>query len=338
MNQVTASLAAGVLLAAAAGAASAQSGVTVYGILDAGIARETGGADGAVTKLASGVQSGSRIGFKGQEDLGNGMSAHFVLVNGLDLDTGKARQGGALFGRDAYIGLSTSAGTVNLGRQCNPIFIALDGIDPFETGFTGAATNLMSIGAARTDNTVSYATPKLNGVSATMMVGLGERAGDSSLGRTLALSIDYAAGPWVATVAYDSLQATALNTMKEVLLGASYNFGPVTVHAAFETEKDDVGSDFRDYLLGASVPLGPGKLLASYVKKQDRAANRRGGRQLAVGYTYALSRRTNLYSSFGAIRNEPAATNVAGDASSGGSVPAAGDGSRALALGIRHKF
>jgi predicted porin len=338
MNHVTASLAVGLLFTAAAGAASAQSGVTVYGILDAGITRETGGADGAVTKLASGVQSGSRIGFKGQEDLGNGISAHFVLVNGLDLDTGKARQNGALFGRDAYVGLTSSVGTINLGRQCNPIFIALDGIDPFETGFTGASTNLMSIGTARTDNTVSYATPKLNGLSATVMVGLGEKAGDSSLGRTLAFSIDYAAGPWVAALAYDSLKVTSFNTMKEVLLGASYNFGPLTVHAAFETEKDDIGSDFRDYLLGASVPLGQGKLLASYVKKQDRAATQRGGRQLAVGYTYALSKRTNLYSSFGAISNELAATNMVGDASSGGSAPAAGDGSRALALGIRHKF
>jgi len=333
-----ASLVAGLLLASATGAALAQSGITVYGILDAGIARETGGADGAVTKLATGVQSGSRLGFKGEEDLGNGMSAHFVLVNGLDLDTGKARQNGALFGRDAYIGLTSSAGTVNLGRQCNPIFIALDGIDPFETGFTGASTNLMSIGTARTNNTVSYVTPKLNGLSATVMYGFGEHAGDSTLGRTIAFSIDYAAGPWVGTLAYDSLKATSFNTMKEVLLGASYNFGPATVHAAFETEKDDIGSDFRDFLLGASVPLGQGKLLASYVKKQDRSAAQRGGRQLAVGYTYALSKRTNLYSSFGTIRNDLAATNMVGDASSGGSAPAAGNGSRALAVGIRHKF
>lgn len=326
------------MFVSAAGAASAQSGVTVYGILDAGIARETGGAEGSVTKLASGVQSGSRLGFKGQEDLGNGMSAHFVLENGLDLDTGKARQNGALFGRHAYVGLTTSAGTVNLGRQCNPIFIALDGIDPFETGFTGSATNLMSIGTARTNNTVSYATPKLNGLSATVMYGFGEQPGDSTLGRTVAFSVDYAAGPLVATLAYDSLKVTSFNTLKEILLGASYNFGPATVHAAFETEKNDIGGDFRDFLLGASVPLGQGKLLASYVKKQDRSSAQQGGRQFAVGYVYTLSKRTNLYSSLGTIRNELAATNVVGDASSGGSTPAAGHGSRALALGIRHKF
>ena len=98
------------------------------------------------------------------------------------------------------------------------------------------------------------------------------------------------------------------------------------------------GGDFHDFLLGASVPLRQGKLLASYVKKQDRSATQRGGRQLAVGYTYTLSKRTNLYSSFGTIRNELAATNVVGDASSGGSAPAAGDGSRALSVGIQHKF
>jgi predicted porin len=333
-----ASFVAGLFLASAAGAASAQSGITVYGTLDAGITRETGGADGAVTKLATGVQSGSRLGFKGQEDLGDGMNAHFVLENGLDLDTGRARQNGALFGRHAYVGLTTSAGTVNLGRQCNPIFIALDGIDPFETGFTGAATNLMSIGTARTNNTISYLTPKLHGLSATVLYGFSEQAGDSTLGRTIAFSVDYAAGPVVATLAYDSLKATAFNTMKEILLGASYNFGPVTARAAFETEKDDIGGDLRDVMLGASVPLGKGTLLASYIKKQDRAATQRGGRQLAVGYTYALSKRTNLYSSLGTIRNEAAGTNTVSDSSSGGSTPAAGDGSRALSVGIRHKF
>lgn len=333
-----ASLVAGLLLASATGAVSAQSNVTVFGVLDAGITRETGGAEGAVTKLATGVQSGSRLGFKGQEDLGDGMNVHFMLINGFDLDTGKMRQGGALFGRDAYVGLTTKAGTVNLGRQCNPIFIALDSIDPFETGFTGSSTNLMNVGAARTNNTVTYATPKVNGLSATVMYGFGEKAGDSSLGRTIGFSIDYAAGPWMASLAYDSLKATSFNTMKETLLAASYNFGPATVHAMFETEKDDVGSDFRDFLLGTSVPLGRGKLLASFVKKQDRSSTQRGGRQFAVGYTYGLSKRTNLYSSFGTIHNEADASNYVGDASSGGSAPVAGNGSRALSVGIRHKF
>jgi predicted porin len=326
------------LLASAAAGASAQSNVTIYGVLDAGITVESGGVGGSVTKLASGVQSGSRIGFKGTEDLGNGMNAHFVLENGLDLDTGRARQNGALFGRQAFVGLTTSAGTINLGRQCNPIFIALDNIDPFGTGFTGSSTNLMSIGTARTNNTISYATPNFNGFSTTLMYGMGEVAGNSSLGRTLAFSVDYAAGPLVATLAYDALKTTPTNTVKATMLGATYNFGPVTGHIAVETEKDDVRMDFRDFLLGATVPMGQGTLLASFVKKQDRAGTSLGGRQFAVGYTYALSKRTNLYSSYGTIRNDLAGTNTVGDASSGGSTPAPGDGSRALSVGIRHKF
>jgi len=87
------------ILASFAGAASAQSSVTVYGLLDAGITSEIGGAAGSIVKLATGVQSGNRLGFKGTEDLGNGLKANFQIENGFNADTGTARQGGALFGR-----------------------------------------------------------------------------------------------------------------------------------------------------------------------------------------------------------------------------------------------
>ncbi|WP_222838972.1 porin, partial [Enterococcus faecium] len=71
-----------------AATASAQSNVTIYGIVDAGIVRETGGAAGDVTKLTSGIGSQSRIGFRGTEDLGNGLSAIFTLESGYKIDDG----------------------------------------------------------------------------------------------------------------------------------------------------------------------------------------------------------------------------------------------------------
>ena len=114
-------VAAAILASFFAGNASAQSSVTVYGLLDAGLTSEHGGADGSVTKLATGVHSGSRIGFKGTEDLGNNLKANFVLENGLDVDTGANRQG-ALFGRKAYVGLSGGFGAVNSGLCCKPRF------------------------------------------------------------------------------------------------------------------------------------------------------------------------------------------------------------------------
>ncbi|MGK5047543.1 porin [Janthinobacterium sp. GB4P2] len=331
-------VAAAVLATLFAGSASAQSSVTVYGLLDAGLTSEHGGADGSVTKLATGVQSGSRIGFKGTEDLGNNLKANFLLENGLDVDTGANRQG-ALFGRKAYVGLSGGYGAVNLGLQHNPLFTALDNIDPFETGMTGASINLMSVASLRTKNSIMYETPKVNGLSAAVMVGLGEKPDSNTLGRTIDFSIDYANGPLVLTLAHDNRKDTPLNTAKVTLLGGTYDFGPAKLHAAYETDKDDAGTDFRDYMLGVSAPVGAaGSVMASYIRKDDRTNTRRGGRQLAIGYTYALSKRTNLYTSYGRINNDGAGTNFVGDASSGGSVPLPGHNSSAFTAGMRLKF
>lgn len=329
-----------------AGTASAQSSISVYGLLDAGISRETGGADGSITKLATGVQSGNRLGFKGSEDLGAGLKANFQIESGFDLDTGTSRQG-ALFGRQAYVGLSGNFGAVNLGRQHDPIFVALDSIDPFGTGLTGATTNLMSPGNVRTNNAVTYSTPDMSGFNANVLYGAGEKSGDAFLGRTIGLSGNYLNGPVLVTLAYDKVNvapdvdpAKAIFDMKLVLLGGTYNFGPVMAHAAYETEKSAAaGTNFRDFMVGVSVPVGAaGSVMASYIKQTDRTANQFGGKQFALGYTYAMSKRTNLYTSYARINNDAKDMNVVSDASSGGSVPKAGDSSSALTVGIRHKF
>jgi predicted porin len=329
------------ILASVAGAAAAQSSVTVYGLLDAGITSEIGGASGSIVKLATGVQSGNRLGFKGTEDLGNGLKANFQIENGFNADTGTARQGGALFGRQAYVGLSGNFGALNLGRQYDPLFVALDTIDPFGTGLTGASTNLMSAGNVRTNNAIKYTSNNLSGFTADVLYGAGESANGASVGRTIGASGTYANGPVLFTVAYDKVNANvavAQPELKLVLVGGTYNFGVAMAHAAYESEKGN-GSDFRDYMLGVSVPVGAaGSLMASYINKDDRTANQTGGKQYAIGYTYALSKRTNAYTSYGHIKNDAAGTNFVGDASSGGSTPTAGHSSGALTVGIRHKF
>jgi predicted porin len=346
MNTMKKSLLALAVLGAFAGVASAQTNVTVYGLVDAGVTFEGGGAAGSVTKLATGVQSGNRLGFKGTEDLGGGLKANFQIESGFDLDTGTGRQG-ALFGRQAWVGLSGGFGAVGLGRQYTPLFIALDSIDPFETGLTGATTNLMNPSTVRTNNAITYSTPNLSGFSANLLYGLGEVAGDNSAGRSIGLSVGYANGPLNIVLAHDNTnnKPSAIapvvlpNKTKLTLLGGTYNFGVVKLHAAYETEKDDAATDFRDFMVGASAPLGAGTILASYIQKKDRsAAGNAGGKQFALGYTYALSKRTNLYTSYGQINNDSAGVNTVGDASSGGTAPKAGDNSRAFTVGVRHKF
>lgn len=148
------------VLGALAGTASAQSSVTVYGVVDAGIVAEKGGAGGSVTKLTSGVASGSRIGFKGSEDLGGGLSALFLLENGFAVDNGALGQGGLLFGRQAFAGLGGGFGTVTFGRQYTPQYLTLALADPFVTGMAGDAANIMpntGNASSRMDNAIKYA-------------------------------------------------------------------------------------------------------------------------------------------------------------------------------------
>jgi predicted porin len=91
--------------------AQAQSAVSIYGIVDAAIVGERGGAAGNVTKVTSGAASASRIGFRGTEDLGNGLSAFFTLEAGSKIDTGDIDSAGTIFNRQALVGLKGRFGT-----------------------------------------------------------------------------------------------------------------------------------------------------------------------------------------------------------------------------------
>ena len=177
-------IAAACALGLTASCAQAQSFVKVYGVADAGIVLESGGPDGRVNRVGSGVASGSRLGFKGNEDLGDGMSAFFVLENGYNMDTGKAGQGGLLFGRQALVGLSGAAGSISLGRQYAPYFKAMrDIVDPFCTGLAGNVQNIFP-GFTRIDNSVDYQTPKWNGMSAEVLYGVRVRESIRVIGRS----------------------------------------------------------------------------------------------------------------------------------------------------------
>lgn len=189
---------------ALAGTAAAQSSVSVYGLLDLAAVRESGGAAGAVTKLSSGVSAGSRIGFKGSEDLGGGLSALFLIENGFQADTGAAGQGGLLFGRQAYVGLQGSFGSVTVGRQYTPQYQTVAGADPFGSGSAGDSKNLMPASGigSRTDNTVKYASPTVRGVSGELAYAPGEVAGSSAAGRQIGAALTYSSGALRARLGY----------------------------------------------------------------------------------------------------------------------------------------
>lgn len=361
------------VLGAFSGFAAAQSNVTIYGLVDAGIVSERGGAKGNATKLSSGVGSATRLGFRGTEDLGGGLSANFVLESGPRIDTGELDVAGTIFNRQAYVGLKGGFGALTLGRQYTPYFVTISTVaDPFTAGYAGSAKNLLpTVGTnTRTSNTIQYTSPKLSGFSGELAYSVGEQASSNSAGRQFGAALAYTNGPLNARLAYNNKNtdvtaaaATAAvpvasnGIARNTLLAANYNFGVVKGFLAFGIDKGKNSAvlpttktnpnpfgvvapqnkpvasiDSRDLLVGVALPMGASTILASYIRKDDRTSLNQDASQWALGYTYALSKRTSLYSSYAKIKNENGAAYTVGNNTE------VGTGDQAFNLGVRHSF
>lgn len=328
-------------LAAVAGTASAQSSVTLYGVVDLGIERTSLSPGASVTRVSSGIQSGSRLGFKGTEDLGGGLSASFQLENGFDASTGAPGQGGLLFGRQSWVGLNGGFGSLKLGRQYVPLFIAQDTIDPLGTGITGDGSGMSAVFRSygvRMNNTLNYSTPNMGGFTGEFAYGLGEVAGSASIGSQYGMSGTYAGGPFTAVAAYHRQNQTAggvsTGKARTFMLGGAYDLKALALHAAFADNRDEnaaganVGRS-RDAMVGVSAPFGPVSVMVSYIRHDDRFVANADAAYWQLAATYALSKRTNLYTSYSTIRNESAGATGSG---------VAGADISWLNVGIRHKF
>ncbi len=319
-----------------AGSANAQS-LTTYGIVDMGFVGESGGTAGSIDKITSGAQSGTRLGFKGTEDLGNNMKALFVLETGIAADKGGFNQGNLAFARQSFIGLQSDAGTLTLGRQYTPFFLTLNGVaDPFASGLAGNAQNLIPTSGIRMDNAVKYASPIFSGVSAEVAYGFGESTADR-VSRNVGGSIGYSDGTLNVRLAHhranDSSTGTTDNT--STMLAANYKFEVAKVFAAYsdnDLQVSGVGKS-RDLLIGVSVPVGNHTFIASYINKDGRSASNLDASQFGLGYTYAMSKRTNLYAAWATIDNKRG-----GVLYTVGNNSEPGSGDRAINLGVRHTF
>lgn len=331
------------VLAAISGAAQAQSSVTIYGVVDMAFQAESR-AGVRTYAIDSGEQAGSRIGFKGSEDLGGGLKAIFNLEAGILADSG-ASQNGLTFGRQSWVGLTGDFGTVKAGRQYTPQFYFYDAVDPFDLGFTsghaGASTStggvfgfLTGNTAWRVNNSVSYQSANIEGFSAMALYGAGEVAGDNSAGRSVGISGQYAAGPlYVGAVYYKQNDAISkANALKTALFGATYDFGVVKAAFGYATEKsDDSVINTKGYTFGATVPVTPAdSILATAARLKDDHANG-NSTQLALGATHALSKRTNFYTSVSRV------TNNAG-VDGGGLAGKAGAKDYLFNVGVLHSF
>lgn len=331
-----------------AASASAQSNFTIYGVADAGIVRESGGVPGATTNLSSGVASGSRVGWRGTEELGGGMSALFILESGMLIDTGASAQGGLLFGRQALAGLKNSYGSLTVGRQYTPLFAAVSAIDPFlGIALAGTSANLLSQGGLRLNNAVKYTAPRVGGWSGELAYSLGEVAGDSSAGRQIGAFLNYQRGAFGMTLGHHNANNVPSATLaadngKTTILGATYAVGAVKLALGYAVNKGlvtingTVNRDTRDTLAGMTLPFGVSTLLVSYIHKQDKSGMGRDADQWAAGYLYALSKRTDLYASYARIHNH--ATPGRPGFYTVGNATAAGTGDQAYNAGMRHSF
>ncbi len=331
------------------GWAHAQSAVNIYGIVDMGYVNERGGVAGSVSKLTSGAQSGTRIGFKGTEDLGNGNKALFVLETSVKADEGGFNQGSTAFARQTFVGLQGDVGTLTLGRQYTPYFLAMNAADPFASGMAGSALNLFpnAGNGNRMNNSVKYATPTIDGFTGELAYGFDEVAGRNNKSRQIGASLGYKVDTITIKLAHHNA-LNAVDTAKNTLLGATWDLDVAKIFAAFSDNRGidssafpNTGNPFgftpvassktRDILVGARIPIEKHAFLISYINKDDRVANN-DANQVAVGYTYALSKQTNLYAAYARISNKNRASYTVGN----NSEPGTGD--KALNLGVRVIF
>jgi predicted porin len=196
--------------------------VTLYGIIDEGFNINTNSGGKHLYNLSSGVLQGSRFGLRGTEDLGGGLKAIFVLENGFDVNNGKLGQGGLMFGRQAYVGLSSQFGTVTLGRQYDSV---VDYVGPLEVGdqwggyiaaHPGDLDNFNN--SYRTNNTVKYTSANYNGLTFGGTYSFGGIAGNVTSNQIWSLGAGYNNGPLVLGVGY-------LNARSPAASGGLFNNG-----------------------------------------------------------------------------------------------------------------
>jgi predicted porin len=344
-----------VLALAACGCAWAQGNVAIYGTVDLALTRaSTGGV--ATTGLKEGGHTASRIGFRGTEDLGGGLDAHFLLEAGHDPETGAGTlPGPALaFSRQAFVGISGPWGQIDAGRMYTPMFYTLFRADPYGVNAVFSPLNLVSATdaqpgitpfAARASGMLRYRTPASSPFLADIAYAPSKAAEPSRRsGEFKGATFGWSRKPWY--VAYGFQRARSGTAAAPVAvpavttyhaLSASYQFAELTLyaHAMRTTARHAAAPDARLFSLGASYPVTPFSSLILEAAQRKVSGSERAQLAWTLGYDHYLSKRTALYARWLGLDNRGGASaTLAG-------VPVvadSGNGVRVLAAGIRHNF
>ncbi|WP_322027577.1 porin [Burkholderia sp. BCC1977] len=351
----------------------AQSSVTLYGIIDAGVTYTSNAGGKSSVAATSGVLSGSRFGLKGSEELGGGLKAIFTLENGFDVMNGKLGQNGRLFGRQAFVGLSSDRfGTLTLGRQYDSVVDTLGALEM--SGISHPYDNDNVQDSFRINNSVKYQSVNYGGLTFSGLYGFSNSTGYAN-NRAYSFGATYHYGGLDVGAGYLNLghAGSTTNTSGAVSddttftasgqrtwgLGANYSFGAATVGALFTQTRlsgltgigasasgtsdglsfSSGGARFNNYEVQARYNFTPAFSLTGAYTYTDGQIDgvRPKWNQAGLTADYALSKRTDVY-----LRGVYQHVHGAGDsgitASIDGLSASSSNHQAIVTVGLRHSF
>ena len=346
---------------AASGAAMAQSSVTLYGVVDTSVAYVKG--NKSVSGLLNNGVSTSRLGFRGVEDLGNGLKAEFVLEGAVSPDDGGSSFD---FKRQSTVGLAGEFGQVRLGRALTASYNAVSRYDVFGTNGLGSTQAWSSDDTDynnRANNMISYISPKIAGFGVGIDYGFGETT-ENRVARYTGIGATYDNGPLSIGLGYDKQNNELKNgfgkksdgtliprgdfDLKTWQLGASYDFAVVKLAGFYkETKYNKVtGNDnykLKSWNLGVSAPVGAAGVVKASYNNYKWSDGEGKAQQFSLGYVHNLSKRTALYGTYAYMKNKDGAgfqlNGVAGNKFGGGAVGLKdGEKQQGIQVGVRHAF
>jgi predicted porin len=331
MKKITSSFAAACLSLAGA-SALAQSQLTVYGVAAVEMVRvnnvNSGTSIDTLSKLDNSQVSTSRLGFRGSEDLGGGLSAVFGLEAPISLDTGGSNA--RFWNRGTYAGLKSNLGTLTLGRQWNVNddvmgkFFVFGGYSAFRFTEFGYISDLV-------DNAVKYVSPTFGGAQVRLLVG----AGEGSTGRTTEAAFTYGSGP--LDLAFSVREARNLGATKSDKLssaGVSYDFGVVRLHGGYSSASPAASGlpDAKAWDVGVASTLASVWVVTFDYVSRDQQGTDNDSKFLRLAADYFLSKRTSIMLNWVKLDNKGTAKErFYGNG-------AAGLGQTVYSLGLRQTF
>jgi predicted porin len=343
-----------------AGAASAQSSVTLFGLIDLSANDlKTGGIHKYT--MSTDQLSNSRLGFRGVEDLGDGLKASFWLEGSIDPSSGTTgggngiegsqgtAGGNAFFNRRSTVSLSNRFGEVRFGRDFNPTLWNTVFFDVYGADGIGNSLNMVSTlgSGAQTlvwaNNSIGYFLPdNLGGFYGQAMVAAGEGVPGQKYegGR-----FGYTTGGFDTAIAYSTTKTATSDDYKVFNVGASYDFGVAKIFGLFNESKYQ-GLKLATSELSISVPLGgQGQVNAAYLHADASGTDATGintdgndGDLYSVQYVYNLSKRTSLYTGAAHLKNKGNAEFSVNGADAPPQPIGGGASSTGFNVGIRHAF